>query len=117
MSIFERLKKIETGMVRPDPLSPNRVVMRVEETDRLPIRGFDNQTQFCISLRINQVFWANTAQYERAYRQAEEMLAAFLYSDILLHIKEIEQATSDGDRDRIWRACGRIRSIIIEGKE
>jgi hypothetical protein len=117
MSIFDRLHTIATGMVRADPFSPDRVIVRVEETDRLPMRGFNNQQQYCISLTVNQIFWANTAQYEYAFRQAEEMLAAFLYNDILLHLKEIEQATSDGDRDRIWRACGRIKKILIEGRE
>lgn len=85
-----------------------------KETGNADIRGFDDQREYAVSLRVSQVFWANRAQLQQARKYAEMALVDTLYKDVLRQLSIIAGMISSGSQDEALEAVLNLRKEISE---
>lgn len=99
MSIFDKLIDRATGMRRRNSFfrQPVEVEIRDEPTGKIRPYVMDSNEEFTITAAVTVSYWANQAQRTDARRNAEHVLASFLYRDVLAGLSEVRHAIFDGD--------------------
>lgn len=87
---------------------------REDETGNTDFRGFDDQREYCVSLRVSQTFWANKAQLHQARQYAEKALVDTLYKDVLRQLSIIAGMISSGSQDEALEAVLNLRKEISD---
>jgi|SRR5690348_11383427 len=109
MSIFDNALCRPTGTQRIDSLRRPLIEIRTDETGRMA-DTIDRSTEYLLTLRLAQNFWANRAQRDAAHKAALRALAAHLYEDVLREIPHLILAIESGDREEALVAALRIQS-------
>jgi hypothetical protein len=79
------------GAQRAEVYKPS-LTIRHEETDQMQAQAFGYAQGYLLKATIGVNFWANQAQFQDAYRNAEKTLMTAMYGDVLSSLDLIRSA-------------------------
>lgn len=114
MSIFTKLIDRATLMRRRNTFRrpPVAVDFLEEPTGRTKDYTLDSNEEFTLTAAVTVTYWANAVQRANARRNAEHVLASFLYRDVLAGISEVRHAIFDGDANEALDLLGKIEESL-----
>lgn len=70
------------------------------------------QEHYRLEGTLSCTFWANSAQFDAARKQAEKKLQHFLYRDAIEVLVDMELAVEEMDQEQLRKACLDMRDLF-----
>jgi hypothetical protein len=114
VGIFNKLIDRSTGMRRRNDFFRRPVSVEMEDKATGNIRPYvmDSNEEFTLTAAVTVSYWANQAQRNDARRNAEHVLAGFLYRDVLAKLSEVRHAIFDGDANEALAKIGELEESL-----
>ena len=114
MNILRKAKVAahETGNVKPS-WNPVNFSVAVEDMNKRPEpSGFGLSKQYRMTLACAVEFWANSAQYAEAVKQAEKVLLNQVHQDVLRHLALLRSAIHNQDEEAALKVIEMIQEDL-----
>lgn len=79
-----------------------------------PNNSFNVQHEYRLTLTIGTTFWCNSAQKERARREAERLLVREMFNDSLMWIQRCRSAIIESESEMALFALSQLEKEITE---
>jgi nitrogen fixation-related uncharacterized protein len=90
-----------------------QVTVKTEETGTEALGGFEHSKRYVMKVSLGVYFWANTAQYSDAYRNAEKQIMDTAYGDVLTAIHETRTMLYAQDLEAALHRLDRLEQDIL----
>lgn len=110
MSIFENLQAERTGSRRVI-MQPHKLSIDLsQEVIGGPMRSSDGVSEeYLLYAKVYTKFWANPANYHKAYDAARKSFLCQLHSGVLSKLAEIRALANEGDCDGVLVVCNELQ--------